>query len=823
MAASGRQAGSGPTSTQRGRGLGPTAALCIITLALVCLLSATGQGPVLAPISGIIAAIATGLQAGLFALAYVLGAIGLGRLPAAFLARELPSRLWVQAALGIALMLYLSHLLGCFGLLSGESLFPRVVAWGVVAIGIGLLTHQLPGGDFARDRWPTLPWLALLGAPALAVLFVAAANAPGWLWQSEFGAYDALSYHLQLPKEWAAGNRLAPVDHNVYSYLPGYIEAAYLHLAQMTVGGGGGGRGGGGTTGSGSGSMGLMISADGAWVYSCQSLHALLGLVAAALTGRGVWVVARKAGAPDGSASVAGWVAGLVLLGTGWTLVCASLAYNEMGVLVCTAGAMLLCVDRPPPAAADDSRGAGSLFRAVGIGFFVGIATSCKPTALLLIGPATGIMMLGMFPRRIWATAVLAGTVGGLLAITPWLVRNAIAAGNPVFPFGAGLLGMGHWTAEQTARYARAHTYSGSLVDRLSLLISARGWLHPQWGVTPWVALGAATLALVRARSRRIALLLIAGIVCGLAAWLFLTHLQSRFLLPLIVPMTLLIGAAAGGMGGTGTTEDRDPRPRPHTLVRRVAIWALIAALGLTPGLLSLLGFATQNGGAPNAVLIGGVGEFTGMTRVQSVYRDLPPGERAVLLRGSAPPFELMNLAVQPAVLGGDARAALLGLEKDLPPGEPSAVYLLGDAAPLYYLGASGGRSPSVVYHTTWDRSIFGNAIRADSKEHGSADGPGAWTDFLRARGIGFVLVNHSELKRLIDKDHNFDPDVTTTRVERWLTDPASRLRVVRAWTFHSGGDEVNNPAPGGEWTGRDGLVLVQLLGATEPTGEGAR
>ena len=60
-----------------------------------------------------------------------------------------------------------------------------------------------------------LLWTA---APAVAVLLVAACSAPGWLWASEFGGYDALSYHLQLPKEWLHLKKITTLDHNVYSH-----------------------------------------------------------------------------------------------------------------------------------------------------------------------------------------------------------------------------------------------------------------------------------------------------------------------------------------------------------------------------------------------------------------------------------------------------------------------------------------------------------------------------------------------------------------------------------------------------------------------------
>ncbi len=773
-------------------GTGPAIALAGLTLALIGVFSAIGQGVDAGGTSaaaGVLSAVAIILHAGLFALAYVLGAIGLARIPAAVVARGLESRLWVQAALGVGLMLWLSHLLGCIGLLSGEGMTPRIVAWATVGLGLALLADQMLRGDLAPEKWPVLPWLAVFAAPALATLLVAAANPPGWLWESEFGAYDALSYHLQLPKEWAVGG-LAPGAHNIYSYLPGYVEAGYLHLGQMMIGSG---APGGGSV------IDRMLGGDGVWVYACQFLHAFMEVLAALVCGRCAWAAARAVGANDAQATIAGFVATMAVMSTGWMIVCGSLAYNEMGVVLPAAGALLLCIDK----AAGQSPVVGRPLRFAAIGLLVGLASSCKPTALLLIGPAVGILMLGVLRARTLRErvstgvgAVIAGSIGGIVALAPWLVRNAVASGNPVFPFAAKLLGTGHWTPEQVARHARAHAFDGSLLDRVSLLFSDRGWLNGQWGAMPWLAIVASIVGLLEPRTRKLTTLLLGGLACGVAAWLFFTHLQSRFLVPLIAPMALLlgIGTAVAFAGG------EQPGVRQTRLRSGLVSYAVLALLLVLPWG-AVLGFLQQRGGAPNALLIGGVAEFTGGQRAQSVYPELSPAQQAAALREAAGPYELINLSVQPASLGADTRAAMLGAAGAAAPGEPGAVYLLGDATPLYYLGATGSADAGVVYHTTWDSSPLGDAIRASPSD------PAAWTVALRARGIGLVLINFDELSRLIDNDRYFDPGVTMAMVDAWLSDPAAMCVPVKVWTIQT----AAGPRPG--------RVLVRL-GARADRGE---
>ena len=66
------------------------------------------------------------------------------------------------------------------------------------------------------------------------MLVVAACAAPGWLWQTEFGGYDAMAYHLQLPREWFEQGRITTSTWNVYSAMPNYRDmmrhAIYEHL-----------------------------------------------------------------------------------------------------------------------------------------------------------------------------------------------------------------------------------------------------------------------------------------------------------------------------------------------------------------------------------------------------------------------------------------------------------------------------------------------------------------------------------------------------------------------------------------------------------------
>ncbi|MHC4349391.1 MAG: hypothetical protein ACYS15_12765 [Planctomycetota bacterium] len=311
----------------------------------------------------------------------------------------------IDMGLGVAFMLVLDAGLGALGVLQESGGFG---AWVVVLIGFGLVIVQL-----RRVLRPSalLPWPVWAAAPAIAVLLLAVCSAPGWLWATEFGGYDALSYHLQLPKEWLALGRITPLDHNVYSYLPSYVEAAYYHLA--------------------------VLHGDAvASVYACQLLHAGFTLLTAAVVGRIAW---RAGGRAVGAA------AAVVVLGTPWTVVAGSLGYNDMAVAFLLATGLLVIQIAPP----DSPR------RGAAVGVLATAACGAKLTAIGFVAVPLGLLMLAAVPPKRWLAPVVGAAVAAVICLLPYLVRNWVYSGNPVFPFATGLLGLGHWTQQQAEIWTR--------------------------------------------------------------------------------------------------------------------------------------------------------------------------------------------------------------------------------------------------------------------------------------------------------------------------------------------------------------------------------
>jgi hypothetical protein len=671
------------------------------------------------PVTGLVAVLELLIRAGAPVIAYLAAAAGLGRLFRPLLrgarALELP--------LGLALLLSTTHLLGTAGAFGRGGPLPTALAWLPIALGLILLTLDLRGT--ARKPLTLNPWWLVI-LPPLALILVAACQPPGSLWSSEGYGYDALEYHLQLPQEWLALGRIRPLEHNVYSFLPGYIEDAFLHLAVLTG------------AAAHPGPFGLQ-TADRA--ITAQLFSAALALLAAIGAGNLVTLVTcsdvASAPRPTLSRPTRPLLAAL-LLSTPWFTVTGSSAYNDVAVLALMA----------PAVAAAFNTALSPTARGLVTGLLIGVACGCKPTALLLAAPPVGIALLARTAPRDWPKAVIPGVLAGLLALAPWLIRNWLYAGNPLFPAATALLGHAHWTAEQIARYTAAHHFQGSLLDRLRLLIlpdttdpagpTHRGLLHPQYlALFPAIAL-AAVVALTRRATHKPAAILCAGLAAQLLAWLFATHLQSRFLLPLAIPGAALIGLLVPLVPPTAALSGRWSR----AVLPAIAI-GLLAAAQLTA---SILNFSHQNGGNPNQHLLFGPGLRTG-----ELFRDRLAAAAAIdrerLLRATSPE-QYCNLA--------------------LPQG--SRLYLLAEARPFYF-------TIPTIYSTTWDASPLADAIRKDPAN------PQAWAAALKSRGTTHILFNAAELARLQRSGKPpsgwADPALTSAAVDRFFT---TQCTPVRSW-----------------------------------------
>jgi hypothetical protein len=268
--------------------------------------------------------------------------------------------------------------------------------------------------------------------------------------------------------------------------------------------------------------MGLLYSfalaGPGAW--GAQALHWWAGLVAAC----GAYCLTRKLGAGSVGAS---WAAAFVvatpsfLLSSTWAA--SDLAVAAFGVVACT-----MALDR--------ERGPG--WNALA-GVLCGAAFGSKYVAATAVILPVGLVVAAQRDfRRLAAWAAGAG-----VATLPWLVRNVVLTGNPLYPFLSQLFGAAE-AAGTTRAAAGIAGERGETIDWVASLtlrtfdpIGAAGWIGPYWLVLLplWFAFA------IRARGERRPLLLASGVAVALAAWTQF-HQLGRYLLPVLV----LAGAGAG-------------------------------------------------------------------------------------------------------------------------------------------------------------------------------------------------------------------------------------------------------------------------------------
>jgi hypothetical protein len=410
----------------------------------------------------------------------------------------------------------------------------------------------------------------------------------------------------------------------------------------------------------------------------------------------------------------------LAFLLTPWTIVVGALSYNEMPMLVFLTAGLLVLFSADTPF---------SVRHGIVLGLLCAAAIGSKPTAAIFVAAPLAVGALVVMPRRVWLKVAVPAAIITLLGLSPWLIRNAIHAGNPFFPFALQLLGPNHWNAEQVDRFNAATHFTGSTLDRLKLIFLPdpadpagprhRGLMHPQW-LWLWLMTPLGLLAASFAPSPRRPLLILAVILTfQLISWLFLTHIQARFLLPCMPILLAIFGAALAHA--------------PARLTRVV-----IALLALR-GLATYDWYSLQRGGQPNRLIEFGPAYFSGHAA-------------QVELKSAQSPAQALDLLTK---LPPAAAANLSRLDR---------VYLIGEATPLYW------NRP--ISNSTWDPWPIFDALES------SGNDPWSVNDFLKRLNIRHVFINSFELERLT-ASRLIDPRLNLTQLRDWA---ASCTEPVVAW-----------------------------------------
>jgi len=398
-----------PASPRSGRTILIVVAL-VLLLAIVCIYSRVWWADVLTgtAVDGSIAAI-------WLACATLLGRILIRRLKVGGLLG-----LCTSAGLGLG---FFSLIILCLGL-AGALNRVTSVALLLLSAAAGLIDHFLTRPTSATSsteddrRWQ---WLWLIAVPFAALAIVGTNIMPAVLWKPiDPHPYDVMCYHLQVPREWYELGRIVPLKHNVYSFFPFAAEMNYL-LAMHLRGG------------------------PWAGMYLAQ----LMSFVYMALA-----VLTVASAMPNQRTGI---IAALAMVAVPWTTMLASIAYNESALLLyeSLAAAWFIRALRLGSNSIRDMAIAGLM-----AGFAAGVKYTAAPLALIvfpLAGAGAALIRRERPSLRSTFAGASVAVLAGLLSFSPWLIRNTIWTGNPVFPLAMRQLGRAHFTPEQVERFERAH------------------------------------------------------------------------------------------------------------------------------------------------------------------------------------------------------------------------------------------------------------------------------------------------------------------------------------------------------------------------------
>lgn len=332
--------------------------------------------------------------------------------------------------------------------------------------------------------------------------------------------FDVKEYHLQGPKEYFLEGRIHFLRHNVYTSFPFLTEM--LSLAGMVL--------------------------YGDWYWGALVGQAVL-MTFAPVTALAVFSIARRI-----TDVRAGWLAALAYLSTPWTYRISIIAYTE-GALCCYVALTLLSF----LILRDELREAGSTPNEPGrrhrvpawsliTGFLAGSAVATKYPGLVLVTIPFFIALtvsLRHAPRQIGIAAVALYSLGVFLAFGPWMLKNMIETGNPVYPLLYSVFGGIDWTPELNEQWRRAHGRPPGVFASLSSFLRDLGaqidavavkndWQSP-------LLFGMGPLSLLSVHRKRLAGMgLYAGVI--LLAWYLLTHRIDRFWVPVIPVLAVFSG-----------------------------------------------------------------------------------------------------------------------------------------------------------------------------------------------------------------------------------------------------------------------------------------
>lgn len=406
--------------------------------------------------------------------------------------------------------------------------------------------------------------------------------------------FDVKEYHLQGPKEYWLAGRIQFLPHNVYTSFPFLTEM--LSLSAMAI--------------------------RGDWLRGAWAGQAVL-MSYSVIAALGVFAVTRRLGGDR-----AAWLAVLIWLTSPWTFRISTIAYTEGALatyLILTVLAFAITQDSPRELKVDArlitessplsvawmarrptvwTKGYPVYLGWIGwTGFLAGSAAACKYPGVLSAVIPFGIAIAwvacrcpGTMPR--WkglACDLLTYGAGVLIAFAPWLLKNLIETGNPVYPLLWSLFGGESFDATTNERWNAAHAAPTHLWSQPGLILPDL-WRQLQEITlrSDWQSVligGFAPLSLLAWRQSRGVRWLWLYVVWLLLTWCWLTHRIDRFWVPMLPLLSVLAGIGLQALWaplGQDAPHDRAPDGHPLAAFGLLGTRALAAAIVVVSVLFNL-------------------------------------------------------------------------------------------------------------------------------------------------------------------------------------------------------------------------------------------
>ena len=486
----------------------------------------------------------------LIAVAIWIGAWGIGSL----LLRALRIRFddceqfFFSTTLGMSSVSLAMLVLGLSGHLSrwpfAITLFVVVIAEVICRCrtGISLEAPKPLGRRFGLPQLSRLGWIVVIGLTPFVLGQLIGAMTP----QNDF---DVVEYHLGGPKEWFQQGRISRLSHNVYTSFPFLTEMLIL--------------------------SGMVLYGDWQW-GALAGQAAIAGF--APLTAIGLFAAGRR-----WFTEPTGWLAVAVYLTSPWTYRFTIIAYAEGGLscyLFAAIYAALLFRDQFLNETSQPKPNLSAF--AFLTGLLSGSAMACKYTGFVLVVIPIGILLIWIvtyrhrFPlHQVLVKVVLVFGLGITCSVGPWLLKNTVETGNPVFPLAVQIFGGKDWDADLDAKFRRGHanrygSWDDGLKDlptKLTDVVANNDWHSPlMFGLAPL-----SLLVLLRRRDSAVAsrsdsrtqspLIAILWLYVGwqFFIWWGFTHHIDRFYIPIFSAVALLAGIGARWLEATPTDSSTEP------------------------------------------------------------------------------------------------------------------------------------------------------------------------------------------------------------------------------------------------------------------------